>query len=995
MFSSFSSRVLLAVFTLIRSNLAESAFDVYTQKRKQINLKLTSKTSYSKKHFLGINWFVNYKKKKDGENEDKDEFDPLVRLVAVTRDGVYLKRFEVPWFEINEHLKKNTDINPVLSTVGHNPITSYHMNDNQTTLVVAFKNLTVLTLNLSVPDHPTRFVVSSFDARYKYLEGDEEIRSIGRIPYSDLILLSPGRFEFFKIDIRTRSKIYKKRSPLDRIGYIVTPLPTHNPLEDPHNPKKRKDPTLNPRIVKKTELTYFIATGHNSSTNALIDWTTMKVINYWTMLDREDRVRTEDWKLAVTSICFFGGSPRGQLYLMMGSDLVSKLYFFISSNRNVVDSEPLPKVSSRGQVSWINGTYFVYILQEGLINQPSHAIGSYFLNLGPFIHRKIRFIDKYHSSLQIGVRYDYANLMTFSMKIGNKDDLYDGFYKNLDSFYYILYKNENSIEVRIPPFNWDLCHQDEFNPSRINYKMYSGRYMDCGTDDCQGGFQKRADLSREAETYIQCRRKTCESGKILHVYSSSGKLKDYCRTKQTLKEAEKALSNDNGCKVGYNLDHFGMCRRCKKVKYRDDTFEYYPSDCLLWLNFEDLLLEDTSTYNYFEYTEEKYDQDFHYKGMKGNEHHYKDLFWEKKISEDLGYKYFGSTVAFTQKTLIREMRAPKLLKQCYFTIRNLKKSPDYDLLPAEGYYLDFLENDPTGQAMSQRGIYGDKTLLNTYYCRKNCPQGYFYDFDSISCRRCGFGCAECQKFSECDSCEPGFTKYSRARFSTHRVDHLDVSQCHIGCQDGFYLKGFKGTCHECDEDCLECVDSLFILKENYDNKTSPKSFCIKCASNKQGSGSGKGLIINAETGQCEKSCEGSPGLRLKNKTIFGNRRVELCYRCQGGCLECELHGKRPCLKCEKNLFLSEDGLCLEWFQVGIFLIGVSTAVTASGLIIIFLLILFVYRICLGVGSPTEEKDALFERRKRSRRFKTVHLGASQAKVKNIRSNRKSATNVII
>ena len=148
----------------------------------------------------------------------------------------------------------------------------------------------------------------------------------------------------------------------------------------------------------------------------------------------------------------------------------------------------------------------------------------------------------------------------------------------------------------------------------------------------------------------------------------------------------------------------------------------------------------------------------------------------------------------------------------------------------EGYYLELIEKDTTDQAKNQVGLYGNESVLNTYYCKKDCEEGFYYDFNSISCRRCPFGCSSCHRYELCDQCVPGFMLYQTPQHgSMHQVDKEMVNHCHIGCQHGFYLKGFNGTCLECDENCLECIDSVFTLKEEFVRTVSRESYCLRCA----------------------------------------------------------------------------------------------------------------------------------------------------------------------
>ena len=929
-------------------NSSKSAFSVYHDYRKEMSIRLVWNSSYKDRRFLGINWFVNYKKKNRSNqlNPEKEGegYDPLVRLAAVTTDGVYVKKFDKVWFKISQKVQKNREMWPVLSAVDHNPLTAYTMNDNQTTMVVAFKNLTILTLNLSQPKTTKEFILRRIEPYYEHPEGDEEIRSIAQVPYTNLILFSPSRFDFFKVDRMNGEQLHRKRSPLDAVRHIVTPVPTHRAQDDPHNPKKRRDLTLNPLIRKKTELTYFVATGYKINTNALIDWATMKVINYWTLLDREDRVREKNLIFDVRSICFYGGSPRGQLYVMLGSNVIRDLYFFTSSNRNLLDGLRLPKTSSKVQVTWINGTFYVYILQEGITDSPNYQIGSYFLNLGPFAEAAPRFIQKYTWSLQVGVKFEYAKLMTFSMDLTDSR-VYNKVFDRLSNFYFLLYKNENSLEVRVPPFNWDICRQRSFNPNLMDFKMFYGGYRHCGGDSCLTGFTKRTGLDHEKDgIYIDCQLLECKQGEILHAYEVNTTVSGtFCSERQEVRERERALSNDNGCRAGFNLDNFGICRRCKMIGIPS---RYYPSDCLLWIGFYGLFLEDTSTYNYLDYSVDKYSKVVVYKGMTGEEKLYDQLFLSPQRKG-----FINDFTAFSFKIIIRTAGAPKLLKQCYFLMQDVGESPKYSLLPAEGFYLDLIENDPTGQAETQRGLYGDNTPLNTFYCRKSCPQGYFYDFNSISCRRCGYGCSECKKFEECDSCVPGLNIYTEPKYKIHPHNNAAIKQCRVGCQEGFYTKSFKGTCHECDQDCEECVDSLFALKEKFVNGSTPESYCLRCWQPQ--SPQNPRIYVNLSTGVCQDQCPN--GARSKEAALVGKKKSIYCYICKTHCLDCQLPYTEICLQCEKSFIVDENGACIKWYRARRFMIWILTGITTAILIFLLGLIFIMYKFLTGCRQKDSRK----------------------------------------
>ena len=221
------------------------AFETFSSKRNTIGLDLISEINEDKK-FLGINWFNEYEKTEKTGNSTEPLYKPLIRILAVTDKEVFLKRFNDIWFDLDPKDPQNFRILPHFVTTAKNPITAYHMDNNQSLLTIALKNLTIITLNASQPLDPQKSMfrpIMLFDSSYKFIEGTEEIRSIAQIPYTNEIIFSPSRFEILKINKLTQEVIYRGRSPLDSTNFIVTPVPTHRPEYDPHNPNKKHDPT--------------------------------------------------------------------------------------------------------------------------------------------------------------------------------------------------------------------------------------------------------------------------------------------------------------------------------------------------------------------------------------------------------------------------------------------------------------------------------------------------------------------------------------------------------------------------------------------------------------------------------------------------------------------------------------------------------------------------------------------------------------------------------
>ena len=295
-----------------------------------------------------------------------------------------------------------------------------------------------------------------------------------------------------------------------------------------------------------------------------------------------------------------------------------------------------------------------------------------------------------------------------------------------------------------------------------------------------------------------------------------------------------------------------------------------------------------------------------YKNFSGKEFYYRSLFDENYVDGEL-LDSIEDYTGFLNIRLIRESSSTSPLPNCYFLTHARKKTPKYELNTVPGFFLAPIRDDPTQQSRKQRRVYGDETPLNAYYCKKVCPHGFYYDFNSLSCRRCHHGCAECSKFEECEICVPGFKKYTNKTFKTHTLEEGVIpNQCHIGCQKGFYLEGFSGRCLECEENCEKCVDSRFVFKEKFDRFLHSPSFCLKCV--KPQTKSLHDLIVNTTTGHCQVECRGG-GARRGNYSIIKPVVQEYCYTCENGCRECETPKTEVCKICDHDYFLGDDKRC--------------------------------------------------------------------------------------
>ena len=829
-------KTLLLIVSLFRAchTYQNYTFDtLWEMQSKVITLKLLKSRPEDYK-VLGTNWWVKYQIKYQGK-ENLIHCEPHVRVVGVTSEHIYVKKFNVHFFNINTTDQKNREVSPLINTVPLNPITAYHMNDNETVLVAAFKNLSVLTFNLTQEKNSSKLIINHFDARLNFSEGDEEIRGIGIVPYTNHILFSPSRFVFYKVDRMSGEILHKERSGLDQIRFVVAPVPSHRPKYDPHNPHKYNDPTLNKRVVRATEQTHFIATGHRKGLNALIDWTTMKVASYWRINDLGDLDVKEDLnRISVRSICFFGGSPRGQLYAMLGKEVISEVYLYSGVNRYMLGSFQLIKKSYEGSVNWINGTYYIQIIQRKPTIQGSIIPHQLICNLGPFgLTKKYCFWVRGFTSI---LANQYRKVLRFNLEFPRKEmiDHFSDVYENLDSIYYMVYPSKQSIHIQAPRLLWDICKVPSHGDSM--YQIFSGRIKICSR--VLPGFKLRSRESiLKIHPYVFVEKEKCEEGKVLHIGTTLEGTFHQCRDRYELSEQEKELSNDNGCHPGYNLDHFEICRLCRVVNYPDTNFtNFYPSDCLLWIPFV-TNMNDRLSYSYFNYSYEKLDTSPIYKGLRGNEYYYQKLF-RRNLSEGIIKEGIiqdlvinATTVPDGVLNIIKESKIPQILRNCYGILDSLNQDGKYKLnaMTGLGYFLDLIQNDPTNQSQKQIGMYGGDTPLNTFYCRKNCPLGFYYDFDSISCRKCSYGCAECETYERCSLCIAGFKMIQKPKYNkSHPIETDRIGKCQVGCQNGFYLKGFKGICAECEKSCEKCIDSRFVYKHYLDHEQNKPSFCLKC-----------------------------------------------------------------------------------------------------------------------------------------------------------------------
>ena len=441
---------------LIRLAKMVPSYEIFSSKRNSIGLDLNSSIDENKK-FLGINWFVEYKNDTLTTSSNDASSKPMIRIIAITDKEVFFKKFNDTWFDLDPQDPQNLEIYPHFITTANNPITAYQMDNNQSLFTLALKNLTIQTFNASQlldPKKPEFKPIVSFNSSYKFSEGSDIVRSIGQVPYTSEIIFSSNRFEILKMNKISGKVLYRARSPLDSTNFIITPVPTHRAEYDPHNPSKKNDPSLSRRLTTATEITYFVMTSDNSGINTLVDWTSMKSIRYFSMRDRVQKVEDEGIRYKVRSICFFGGSPRANMYAFVGSNVIRNLFLFSAINRNILAKPKLSHFSFSATLTWVNHTNFIYIFQTGVLGKPGYNFQSDFYYLGP--KTKEGFFSREDTINYFSDKFLNPTMLAFSTNI-TSNEVYDEIYDHLDYFYLFLTSSGNSISIDIPPFNWDRC----------------------------------------------------------------------------------------------------------------------------------------------------------------------------------------------------------------------------------------------------------------------------------------------------------------------------------------------------------------------------------------------------------------------------------------------------------------------------------------------------------------------------------------------------------
>ena len=948
------------------------AYEVFKKAFKQVNLKLTTKMAGPGK-VTGIHWFIKHENFKPQNSPSDERLGSFISLAAITEKGVFFKKLNQTWLEIDPTDNDYQEMGSVLETEDSNKITAHAMNDNETFLTVVYQNLTVQTIDLKYaslnPKHKDfqKSFVSKFCAVDPRTDDEAVIRTIALIPYKDWVVFSPSRFSFFKINKKTGQLVSKVRSFVDSVNHIAIPVPSYRPANDPHGQLLRQNPEISDRLKRIFEVPYFIATGRTSSTNALVDWRSMKAISYFS-LNKFDVKGFDDMDFRVGSICYYGAVPQSQTYLLSTSVMSKKIDLFSATAGHLLGYFHLEQASRQKQMVWVNQTFYVYILQKEVQMSPVTRFISTFFNMGPFINLFKNFLKEEKPMLQ----EEFANLNLITFRAFPDEPILapEKNFGRTDNLFILASSVDDSIVLRPNPLPSDIyCDHPGYSVSYFDHRMLYGGFINC-IKICRAEFMsipKNLNPTTD-QVFINCKKPaSCPKDQQVHffhkmmikgqVYGEEPKSEKeraflqffYHCTKYSLTEAERGFASYNGCIPGFNKDPFGICKPCLSrtiMRHKEDVLVdqiiVTPSDCqhfdFLGVYKKDLpmIIYDSYTYKLSNYTFEKLNQTYPYKGFEDPRLNLKKIYQKyfELLSDHPGE--FNKFISFHNQFFILEANVSALLPPCYNLI-NHKADSNFSLTTMNTYALELISKDKSNQAQHQIGVYGKDSPLSTYYCKKNCPYGMFYDFASLSCRRCGFGCAGCLVFDRCEVCEAGLVKYEKPLYgSTHPVEKGLVGNCILGCQEGFYRKGYNGTCLECQKDCLKCMDKVVALRAvNVTHADRNKSFCLKCASladqtkNLGNRSQQTSLFINISTGECQASCDGFSA----EWSSIASIKALYCYRCLNErCATCNINSSMKCLSCKKGFILNDFSECYKFTETIYFIVG-------SQFIVAFVLIL--------------------------------------------------------
>ena len=94
--SNMNLKLVIILFGLAEAGLTKTSLDIVMESLKKININLSASRPENL-NFLGISWWVDYRQTFSSGLQDLMH-EPLIRVVGVSSQHIYVKRYEQSFF---------------------------------------------------------------------------------------------------------------------------------------------------------------------------------------------------------------------------------------------------------------------------------------------------------------------------------------------------------------------------------------------------------------------------------------------------------------------------------------------------------------------------------------------------------------------------------------------------------------------------------------------------------------------------------------------------------------------------------------------------------------------------------------------------------------------------------------------------------------------------------------------------------------------------------
>lgn len=249
----------------------------------------------------------------------------------------------------------------------------------------------------------------------------------------------------------------------------------------------------------------------------------------------------------------------------------------------------------------------------------------------------------------------------------------------------------------------------------------------------------------------------------------------------------------------------------------------------------------------------------------------------------------------------------------YFQPTSTNVSSCLTFCPLDGYWADSSSNKCVACASSCKRCTGPTNSMctvcnNGYYlqpnsmtCDATCPQNYFPDSTSNTCKPCDSACTICTGStpSSCSACQPGLyllqagtscltscpTTFKNRGYWTDTLHYIcspcddSCSTCTgptnadcLACNKGYYLSSTSNACLPCSEGCATCT-------------SSSSEACTSCF---------QGFYMQPTSNSCRVNCP--------EAGYWPNPSDNKCAQCNPACTQCTGPEATSCQTCSPGFF---------------------------------------------------------------------------------------------